>query len=109
MKYLIIENGCGYYCLDGCNTSKKSLDKITKEDLLTLVELCVEEEDFEMDTYDSSLVKNAAHQIIYKNIFQKLEDIIQRRVSFADEKNSLYRKAIEKYSSEIDEQNTDNE
>ena len=70
MKYLMIDNGMGFYCLDGSVASKKPLDNITKEELLTLVELCVEKEDFEMDQYDATLVRHAAHQIIYKNIFQ---------------------------------------
>ena len=84
MKYLMIDNGMGFYCLDGSVALKKPLDNITKEELLTLVELCVEKEDFEMDQYDATLVRHAAHQIIYKNIFQKLDDLRQHRVSFAD-------------------------
>lgn len=102
MKYLMIENGQGFYCLDESKGEKKSLDQITKEELLALVELCVEKEDFEMDQYDAALVHHAAHKIIYKNIFQKLDDLRQRRVSFADEKVSLYRAAIAKYSSELE-------
>ena len=103
MKYLMIDNGMGFYWLDGSVASKKPLDNITKEELLTLVELCVEKEDFEMDQYDATLVRHAAHQIIYKNIFQKLDDLRQHRVSFADEKVSLYRTAIAKYTSELEE------
>ena len=41
MKYLMIDNGMVFYCLDGSVASKKPLDNITKEELLTLVELCV--------------------------------------------------------------------
>lgn len=103
MKYLMIENGLGFYCLDGSVNSKKQIDKITKEELLSLVKLCVEREDFEMDQYDVALVRQPAHQIIYKNIYQKLNDLMHRRVSLADEKISLYRAAIAKYSSELGE------
>ena len=103
MKYLMIEKGQGFYRLDESKESKKSLDKITKEDLLVLVELCAEKVDFDMDQYDVTLVHHAAHQIIYKNIFQKLDDLRQRRVSFTDEKCLLYRAAIAKYSSELAE------
>lgn len=98
----MIENGQGFYSLLGTTESKKPLDKITKEDLLALVEMCVEREDFEMDQYDSELLQHAAHQIIYKNIYNKLDDLKQRRVSFSDEKVSLYRTAITKYSSELE-------
>lgn len=100
MKYLTIESGKGYYSLDGLADSRKQIDEITKEELLSLVELCVERKDFEMDQYDAALVIQPAHQIIYKNIYQKLNDIIRCRESFLDEKISLYRTAIEKYSSE---------
>lgn len=99
----MIENGQGFYCLNGLEESKKALDKITKEELLALVELCIEKEDFEMDQYDVSLVHHAAHQIIYKNIYNKLYELQRRRVSFEDEKVSLYRAAIAKYSSESNE------
>lgn len=44
---------------------------------------------------------NAAHQIIYKNIYQKFDDLKARRVSFQDEKIGLYRAAINKYSAEL--------
>ena len=68
---------------------------------MKLIEICLEKDDFEMDEFDVNKVQNAAHQIIYKNIYQKLNDLVMRRVSFQDEKNSLYRTAIAKYSSEL--------
>ena len=98
MKYLIIENGQGFYCLDGDYSSKQPLVQINKKDLLELVKLCAENENFEMDAYDVNMIHHAAHRIIYKNIFQKLTDLQQRRVTFSDEKTSLYRAAIDKYS-----------
>ena len=98
MKYLIIENGQGFYCLDGNYSSKRPLDKINKEDLLELVKLCAENETFEMDTYDVNVIHHAAHRINYKNIFQKLDDLQQHRITLSDEKTSLYRVAIDKYS-----------
>ena len=55
-----------------------------------------------MDTFDSSSIPQAAQQIIYRNIYQKLDDLRYRRVSFWDEKSALYRKAIESYSTEIE-------
>lgn len=101
MKYLIIEKNRAYYQLDSSG-SKIEIDQISKENLLKLVELCLEDEDFEMDTFDSSSIPQAAQQIIYRNIYQKLDDLRYRRVSFWDEKSALYRKAIESYSTEIE-------
>ena len=65
--------------------------------------IAISEESFEMDPYSTESVHNAAHQIIYKNIYQKFEDIRLHRVSFEDEKVNLYRTAINKYSSELSE------
>lgn len=76
---------------------------ISKDDLLTLLKIAISEESFEMDPYSTESVHNAAHQIIYKNIYQKFEDIRLHRVSFEDEKVNLYRTAINKYSSELSE------
>lgn len=98
MKYFVIERGKVFYMFDGDLTQKKSIDQISKEELMKMLNLCLEDDNFEMDMYDDSKVQNAAHQIIYKNIYQKLNDIRMRRVSFEDEKISLYRSAINKYS-----------
>ena len=55
-----------------------------------------------MDSFDAAKIPQAAHQIIYKNIYQKLNDLRLHRVSFVDEKTILYRKAIDSYSAEIE-------
>lgn len=103
MKYLIIEKNRAFYQLNNDISTKKSIDQISKEDLLTLVELCMEEDSFEMDPFDARDIPHAAHQIIYKNIYQKLNDLRLHRVSFTDEKTSLYHKAIDSYMTELDE------
>jgi hypothetical protein len=104
MKYLIIENNRAFYQLNGDESTRKTIDQISKEDLLKLVELCMEEDAFEMDPFNPEDIPQAAHQIIYKNIYQKLNDLLLRRVSFSDEKTALYRKAIDSYTAEIEEQ-----
>lgn len=101
MKYLIIDHGQAYYSLDGSLANKKAIDKISKEDLISLLRLVVSDEFFEMDPYTQETLHNAAHQIIYKNIYQKFDDLKARRVSFQDEKIGLYRAAINKYSAEL--------
>lgn len=103
MKYLMVDNGRVFYSLDGSAASKNPIDQISKDDLLTLLKIAISEESFEMDPYSTESVHNAAHQIIYKNIYQKFEDIRLHRVSFEDEKVNLYRTAINKYSSELSE------
>ena len=70
--------------------------KITKEDLLRLVNLTLQE-DVEFDEYDDSIPKNQAHQIIYKSIFEKLRDLRDLKNEFVDESERLYLKEYEKY------------
>lgn len=85
MKYLMVDSGRVFYSLDGSAASKKPIDQISKDDLLILLKLAISEESFEMDPYSTESVHNAAHQIIYKNIYQKFEDVRLHRVSFEDE------------------------
>ncbi len=102
MKYLTIENGQAHYTTDPTVPASKKIDQISKEDLLKLLDLCMKEEDFEMDPFDDILLKNKAHQIIYKNIYQKLEELRKQRIRFSDETTVLYRTAINKYRAELD-------
>ena len=81
--------------------ASKKIDQISKEDLLKLLDLCMKEDEFEMDPSDDILLKNKAHQIIYKNIFQKLEELRKQRIRFSDEMTVMYRTAINKYKAEF--------
>lgn len=101
MKFLTIENGQAMYSVDPMHAASNKIDQMTKEDLLKLIDLCVTEDCFEMDDYDESILHNKAHQIIYKNIYQKLDELRKNRDRFSDEKTSLYRSAISKYMTEI--------
>ena len=57
-----------------------------------------------MDPYDEESLKNPAHKIIYKNIYDKFDALIKKRVQFKDETCDLYKSAIEKYSTELSEE-----
>ena len=98
MKYLYIEKGQGFFSVSGLKEDKQTIDKIRKEDLLNLLNLLVDESaenEFEMDSYDDENLKNPAHKIIYKNIYEKFDALIKKRVQFEDEICDLYRSAIE--------------
>ncbi len=101
MKLLKIEDNLGYYCDD--NGEFASVDKITKEDLLRLVNLTLGEE-VEFDEYNDEDLKNQAHQIIYKSIFEKLREFKSRRQEFIDESERLYLQDYEKYRDEPSQQ-----
>ena len=94
MKLLEIKDNQGYY-LNGQNTLVP-IDTITKEDLLRFVALTLTE-DVELDEYNEEAIKNQAHQILYKNIFEKLRGLRDRREEFIDESERLYLEAHEKY------------
>lgn len=95
MKYLKIEDNKAFYCCDE-NQNWQEIDKINREDLLNLLNKAIETE-FEMDEYTAELIGNKAHQIIYKNIFQKFTELLKNKNRFKDESSTLYKNAIEKY------------
>lgn len=104
MKYLKIENEKGLFLKEGLYID---IDKITKEDLLMLVN-SAENDDFEIDPYDETLIKNKAHQIIYENIYNKFDEFLKDKDQFKREVEQLYKDAINKYSVEINDEDTDN-
>lgn len=94
MKVLKIEDNQGFYTTTG--DTYNSIDKINKDDLLKLVELTLEG-DVEIDEYSEEMLKNQAHQIIYKNIYEKLLGLQKRRDEFKDESERLFLQEYEKY------------
>ena len=94
MKILKIESNLGYYLDD--QGAFITIDKITKDDLLRLVGLTLSKE-VEFDEFDDGAVKNQAHQILYKSIFEKLSGLRDRKQEFTDESERLYLQDYEKY------------
>ncbi len=94
MKALKIENYHGHFLTKEDNY--ETVDKIDKAILLRLVNLALED-DFEIDSYDEGKLRNQAHQIIYKSISEKLNDLHQKRNQFRDESERLYLDEYEKY------------
>ena len=95
MKLLKIENNCGSYRKEAGEYSP--IDKITKEELLVLVNWTLKEDEVEFDEYDENAIKNHAHQIIYKSIARKLQSLRERKQEFIDESARLYLEDYEKY------------
>ena len=102
MKLLKIENNLGQFI----NESGQyiSIDKITKEDLLRLVNHTLNEE-VEFDEYDEDTVKNQAHQIVYKSVYERLLDLKDQKQAFVDESERLFLKEYDKYRDEPSQQN----
>lgn len=101
MKLLKIEENQGHYLDD--SGEHCPIDKITKEDLLKLVDLTLQG-DADFDDYDEEAIKNQAHQIVYKSIFEKLRDLKGRKQEFVDESERLYLQEYEKYRQESSQQ-----
>lgn len=94
MKILKIEDNQGFYFTAG--ESYNSIDKINKNDLLKLVNLTLND-DVEFDEYSDDTLKNHAHQIIYKSIYEKLFDLYKEKDKFKDESERLFLQEYEKY------------
>jgi hypothetical protein len=94
MKALKIENSQGHFLTE--EDGYETVDKIDKTILLRLVNLALED-GFEIDEYDEGELRNQAHQIIYKSISEKLNDLHQKRNQFRDESERLYLDEYEKY------------
>lgn len=101
MKLLKIEDSLGYYRDDQGEFAL--IDKITKENLIRLVNLTLDE-DVEFDEYNDDDLKNHAHQIIYKSIFEKMRGLRERKQEFIDESERLYLQDYERYKDEPSQQ-----
>ena len=97
MKLLKIDNKLGHYL--GESGDYVSIDKITKDHLLRLMNLTLAN-NVEFDEYDDEQIQNQAHQIVYKSIYEKLHGLRERRLEFIDESERLYLQDYEKYRDE---------
>ncbi len=100
MKLLTINSGKGHFLRDG---EEQPIDQLTKEDILRLVDLTLEESEIEFDAYNEDSLHNQAHQIIYKNIYTKLMRLRERRNEFINESERLFLVEYENYRSRSNE------
>jgi hypothetical protein len=95
MKLLRINESIGQFLAS--SGDYVHIDKITKDDLLRMVDRTLDQEVIELDPYDDQVLKNQAHQVIYKSIYQKLVELRGRRQEFVDESARLFLEDYEKY------------
>lgn len=100
MKLLKVEGKQGYFLVDG--DSYFTVDKITKEHLLRLVDLTLSESDVEFDEYSEEFIMNQAHQIVYQSVYQKLISLYEKRQEFVDDMETLYLNEYQKYKEDLD-------
>lgn len=97
MNYTKIKNKNVFFRLSSSD-GWKLISDITGDDLIKLIEKCIDEDDFELVEFDDTLIQNEAHKIIYKSIYQKINDIHLERDNIIDENTQRYNDIIEKYS-----------
>ncbi len=98
MKILKIENNQAKFSLDGINFTL--IDKITKESILSLINIVLDKDDIEMDEYNEALLANKAHQIIYRSIYGKLYELYGHKDTFRDDCSEMYKDALSKYETD---------
>lgn len=76
----------------------EEIDKIKKEDLLRIMEKILDS-DIEMDEYNEERIKNQAHQVVYKSIYNNLKSLKDRKEEFKDNTERLYQEQYNKYVS----------
>lgn len=97
MKYLKIDNGAAYFRDEDSNYT--SIEKITKEDLMELINRVVDDTVcFEMDDFEEKIIQNPAHKIIYSNLYRKFLSLLSDGNRFKDESKSIYLDAKIKYN-----------
>lgn len=96
MKILKIENGNGYFRTSD-NGDWRAIDEIDKDGLMKLLDLYLDS-DVKMDDVDENSLSNQAQRIIYKSIFEKLNNLKESKSKFKDESDRTYLSAIQKYS-----------
>ncbi len=97
MDYTKIDNHMVYFRLNE-NEKWNEITNINKEDILKLVELLLEEDDFKIAEFNEELIKNEAHKIIYDNIYNKLNQLISQKETILGNSKQMYSKIIQKYS-----------
>ena len=94
IKILKIKDGKGYY-LDK-NGNYVEVDKVDRNSLLYLINLVINSE-VEIETYYESLILNKVHQIIYKEISQKILTLKASKLTLLSNIDSEYADLINKY------------
>lgn len=78
----------------------KPISDIQGDDLITLLEKALDEDEFELAEYDTKQIKNEAQNIIYKSVYEKISEIRNDRENILDEHLQRYSEVIDKYSHE---------
>lgn len=101
MKLLKIDNHLGYFRDE--DGSYREIDQITKESLLWILEKVLEGSG-ELEEYIEDSLKNQAHQVCYKSLYNNLKSLETRRQEFIDESERLFLEDYKRYAGELSPQ-----
>lgn len=101
MKLLKIESNCGHFLTK--TGTYEPIDKLTKDDLLRMVN-AVLNDSVEFEAFDEELIKNQAHQVIYKSIYDNLQTLVGRKDEFVDESERMYLDDYKRYVEGVTQQ-----
>ena len=97
MKYLHINDNKGFFKINEIE-ELKSIDSISKDDIFKLINLLMEKEDFEIKKKKKELKQKKAHNIIYRNLYQRFLELKQEKNNIIDSTNQYFAEAFQKYS-----------
>ena len=112
MKILRVENGRAF-CSTG-ETATKSVKDIDEEDVLSLVNLILHEDDCELDPVPSSEeCLNDAERVIYEELYKQFSSILKKRKDILESIDNQFSEAEALYDTDkpaksMDEWNSDN-
>ena len=93
MKILKIEDKKGFF-YDFNKKDYCTVDRISSELLAMLVDFIFKNEDSEIDEYKENCILNKAQDIVYKDLYIKLNDLINNRVTILNDIQDKYKKAM---------------
>lgn len=99
MKVLKIDNNSGKYSKDGI--SYNSIKDITREDIKYMIELILFNEQIEYDLIpeeEDKTIKNPVEKIIYENILNKIQNLIQNKSIIKSSVEKDYKDLYAKYN-----------
>lgn len=96
MKILKVKDNNGYFRVSDSD-KWRPIDEIDKDELMNLLD-CFLNSDVEMDDIEEKSLSNQAQRIIYRSIFEKLNNLKENKSKFKDESERMYLSEIQKYS-----------
>lgn len=94
MKHLRINNNTGEFLRV---SDWHVISELKGDDVLNLAKSAINDESFEMDSFEEDKLPNPAQRIIYEKVYNQLLSLQSRRDAFIDQTRNIYQDAYDKY------------